>query len=202
MSSEADKEAGVPAQGRVRAFAGGRAGAFRSAFASLFATPSRGSLRLAGVQPGTPPRLDPNSCTGAREVEVMTAGLRAARAIGRAAALDPWRGEEVLPGTGVRAGDRVRNYLYKSLRSYSRQAGTCRIGTDARAVVDTGLRVHGIRGLRVADALVMSCIVSASTNVTAYGIAERAAVLIRPEAAAALRRAARAHEHQPPALAS
>ena len=84
MSSEADKEAGVPVQARVRAFAGGQAGAFRSASASLFAPRSRGSLRLAGVQPGAPPRLDPNSCTGPRDVEVMTARLRAARPIGRA----------------------------------------------------------------------------------------------------------------------
>ena len=61
MSSEPDKEAGVPAQARVHAFAEGRAGAFRSAFASLFAPCGRGSLRLAGAQPGTPPRPDPNS---------------------------------------------------------------------------------------------------------------------------------------------
>jgi choline dehydrogenase len=202
MSSEADKEAGVPAQGCVRAFAGGRAGAFRSASASLFATLSRGSLRLAGAQPGPPPRPDPNSCTGARDVEVMTAGPRAARAIGRAAALDPQRGEEVLPGAGVRADDSVRNYLHQSLRSHSRQAGTCRIGTDPRAVADTDLRVHGIRGLPVADAAVMPCIVSAGTNATVYGVAERAAALIRPDSPAALRRAARADEHQPPASAS
>jgi choline dehydrogenase-like flavoprotein len=44
-----------------------------------------------------------------RDVEVMTAGLRAARAIGQAAALDPWRGEEVLPGVGVRDDDSVRD---------------------------------------------------------------------------------------------
>jgi hypothetical protein len=48
----------------------------------------------------------------------------------------------------------------------------------------------------------MPCIVSAGTNATVYGVAERAAALIRPDAAAVLRRAARAHEHQPPAPAS
>lgn len=63
MSSEADKEAGVPAQACVHAFAEDRAGAFRSAFASLFAPRSRGSLRLSSVQPGMPPRLDPNYYT-------------------------------------------------------------------------------------------------------------------------------------------
>jgi choline dehydrogenase len=57
--------------------------------------------------------------------------------------------------------------------------GTCRIGADAMAVVDTDLRVHGISGLRVADASVMPSIVSANINATVYGIAERAADLIR-----------------------
>lgn len=85
----------------------------------------------------------------------MAAGLRAARAIGNAAALDPWRGEEVLPGPEVQDDDRVRRYLSKSLRTYSHQVGTCRIGTDEMAVVDTELRVRGINGLRVADASVM-----------------------------------------------
>ena len=76
--------------------------------------------------------------------------------------------------------DSVRNYLYKSLRSYSPQVGTCRIGTDTMAVVDTYLRVHGVSGLRVADASVMPSIVSANTNATVYGIAEHAAALLRP----------------------
>ena len=87
----------------------------------------------------------------------------------------------------MRADDSVRNYLHEILRSHSHQVGTCRIGTDARAVVDTDLPVHGIRGRRVADASVMPCIVSASTDATACGIAEHAAALIRPDAAAALR---------------
>ena len=57
--------------------------------------------------------------------------------------------------------------------------GTCRIGTDDMAVVDASLRVHGIEGLRVADASVMPSVVSANTIATVYGIAERAAALIR-----------------------
>jgi choline dehydrogenase-like flavoprotein len=140
---------------------------------------SRGSVRLAGPRPGTAPLLDPNYYADPHDLQVMTAGLRASRAIGNAAALDPWRGEEVLPGPEVQDDDRVRRYLYKSLRTYSHQVGTCRIGTDEMAVVDTELRVRGISGLRVADASVMPSIVSANTNATVYGIAERAAALIR-----------------------
>ncbi|MFC7649976.1 GMC oxidoreductase [Streptosporangium lutulentum] len=106
-------------------------------------------------------------------------GLRVARAIGCTAALDAWRGAEVLPGPEVKDDDSVRAYLYRSLRTYSHQVGTCRMGADDMAVVDTGLRVRGIDGLRVADASVMPSVVSANTNATVYAIAERAAALIR-----------------------
>ncbi|MFE2598786.1 GMC family oxidoreductase [Streptomyces sp. NPDC059396] len=148
---------------------------------SAVAPRSRGSVRLAGARPGTPPRLDPDYYGDPRDLEAMAAALRIARAIGRARALDTWRGEEVLPGPGVRDddGDAVRAYLYASLRTYSHQVGTCKIGTDEMAVVDTELRVRGIGGLRVADASVMPTIVSANTVATVFAIAERAADLLR-----------------------
>jgi len=151
---------------------------FSIAFSAI--TPaSRGSVRLASADPAAPPRVDPNYYADPRDLDVMAAGLRVARAMGRSAALQPWRVQEVLPGPDVHDLDRVRTYLYKSLRTYSHHVGTCRIGTDDLAVVDTSLRVHGIQGLRVADASVMPSIVSANTIATVYGIAERAAALIR-----------------------
>ncbi|SNS37049.1 choline dehydrogenase [Streptosporangium subroseum] len=148
---------------------------------SAMAPRSRGSVRLAAGRPGTAPRLDPNYYGDPRDLTVMAAGLRVARALGSTAALGEWRGEEVLPGPRVKDGDDdgVRAYLYGSLRTYSHQVGTCRIGGDDMAVVDTGLRVRGVDGLRVADASVMPSIVSANTNATVYAIAERAAALIR-----------------------
>jgi choline dehydrogenase len=79
----------------------------------------------------------------------------------------------------VGGDDQLRAYLHRNIRSYSHYAGTCALGTDATAVVDTELRVHGIEGLRVADASVMPSPVSANTNATVYAIAERAAHLVR-----------------------
>ncbi|MEU1410864.1 GMC family oxidoreductase N-terminal domain-containing protein [Streptomyces sp. NPDC005731] len=145
------------------------------------ATPrSRGSVRLASTEPGAMPRLDPNYYGDSRDVEVMTAALRIARAMGRAPAFDPWRGEEALPGPAVHDDDHgsVRDYLYRSLRTYFHHVGTCRMGADDSAVVDGDLRVRGIDGLRVADASVMPSVVSANTNATVCGIAERAADLL------------------------
>ena len=79
----------------------------------------------------------------------------------------------------MQSDDELRSYIPRSLRSYHHLAGTCRIGTDNEAVLDTDLRLRGFEGLRVADASVMPSPVSANTNAAVYAIAERAAELIR-----------------------
>jgi choline dehydrogenase len=142
---------------------------------------SRGSVRLASAEPGTPPLIDPNYYADPRDLHAFTAGLRATRDIGRAAALEPWRGAEVLPGPGVTDDASLRAYLRQNLQTYGHHGGTCRIGTDSEAVVDTDLRVRGVSGLRVADASVMPSPPSANTNATVYAIAERAAALIQAQ---------------------
>jgi choline dehydrogenase len=146
---------------------------------SLMAPFSRGSLRLASRVPGAAPVIDPRYYTDARDPDMMVAGLRMAREIGSADALAPWRSTEALPGASVAGDEQLRAYLCRNIRSYSHYAGTCTLGTGATAVVDTELRVHGIEGLRVADASVMPSPISANTNATVYAIAERAADLIR-----------------------
>jgi choline dehydrogenase len=144
---------------------------------------SRGSVRLASVEPTTPPVVDPDYLGDERDVETMLEGFRIARRIGDAAALAPWRKSEAFPGPELgRDDDSVRDYLNHAVRTYLHPVGTCRMGVDDMAVVDPGdLRVHGLAGLRVADASVMPSIVSANTNATVYAIAERAAHLIRSE---------------------
>jgi choline dehydrogenase len=139
---------------------------------------SRGTVRLSCADPAAAPALDPGYYTDERDLQVMATGLRLAREIGTGTALDPWRGDEVLPGAGVDGDSGVREHLRKNLLPYFHGVGTCRIGADDAAVVDENLRVHGIDGLRVADASVMPSIVSANTNATVYAIAERAAVLL------------------------
>ena len=139
---------------------------------------SRGSVRLAAADPGTRPLIDPNYYADPRDLETTAAGLRVAREIGRAPALDQWRGEEVLPGPDANDEGSLRAHLRMNLRSYYHPGGTCRIGTDEWSVVDTELRVHGTSGLRVADASVMPSPPSANTNATVYAIAERAAAII------------------------
>ncbi|WP_113702243.1 GMC family oxidoreductase, partial [Nonomuraea lactucae] len=145
--------------------------------AGLVTPHSRGRLRLAGADPGVRPLMDPDYLSDGRDVEALLAGLAMVRRIARSTALGPWRGQEVFPGSGV-AGQAARDHLRAQPNSYYHYAGTCRIGTDAMAVVDTELRVRGVRGLSVADASVMPSVPSANTQATVMAIAERAASLI------------------------
>jgi choline dehydrogenase len=146
---------------------------------SLMAPHSRGSVQLRSAEPQTGPRLDPNYLSDLRDIDTLVAGLELARGIGRATALDPWRDAEVHPGPDARSGDTLRAYLRTALQTYHHPVGTCRIGDDDTAVLDTELRVRGISGLRVADASVMPSIVSGNTMASVYGIAERAASLLQ-----------------------
>jgi choline dehydrogenase len=146
---------------------------------ALMAPHSRGSVQLRSAEPHTGPGLDPNYFSDPRDIDVLVAGLDLARTIGRAKALDPWRGAEVHPGPDARSGDSLRAYLRRALQTYHHPVGTCRIGEDNMAVLDTELRVRGIGGLRVADASVMPSIVSGNTMASVYGIAERASALMQ-----------------------
>ncbi|MEU7599145.1 GMC oxidoreductase, partial [Streptomyces sp. NPDC039022] len=91
----------------------------------------------------------------------------------------PWRGREVVPGPDADDDDAVRGFVRRTLTSYCHPVGTCRMGSDPLSVTGPDLRVHGIDGLRVADASVFPSIPSANTVATVYAVAERAADLLR-----------------------
>ncbi len=150
--------------------------------AALTTPRSRGSVRLASSEPGSAPLLDPNHYDDDHDYALMVTAVRAAREIGQAEALGPWRACEVAPGPAIDDDAGLRTYIAETLGSYH-PVGTCRIGTDDLAVVDTALRLRGISGIRVADSSVMPSIVTGYTIATVYAIAERAAELISEPAA-------------------
>jgi choline dehydrogenase len=143
---------------------------------ALLAPRSRGTVTLASADPGAAPRIDPGLLSDDRDVADMLAGLRLARRVGSSPALAPWRTQEVFPGAAVETGDQLRRS--GSVGTYFHPVGTCRLGTGPDAVVDLRLRVHGVDGLRVADASVMPSLPAANTNATVLAIAERAAAII------------------------
>jgi choline dehydrogenase len=148
---------------------------------ALMTPVSRGSLRLNPANPEGSPLIDPNYLADERDVERMVVGLRRAREVGEAKAFSSWRERELFPGPEVRDDETCGDFVRRSLTTFFHPVGTCRIGVDDGAVVDLELRVHGVAGLRVADASVMPSIVSANTNATVLAIAERAVVLMTGE---------------------
>ena len=85
---------------------------------------------------------------------------------------------EVVPGSGYTDAAEIRRILPNIVHSVYHPVGSCRMGSDDRAVVDPELRVRGIDGLRVADASVMPSIVGGNTNAASIMIGERCAELV------------------------
>jgi choline dehydrogenase len=145
--------------------------------AALMQPFSRGSVRLSGPVAGAAPIVDPNYLGDDRDLHTMVTALRRAREIGAANAYDPWRSAEVAPGPAA-DDEALENFARAAYQSYFHPVGTCAMGDTDMSVVDSELRVHGLSGLRIADASVMPSIPSANTAATVYAIAERAAELV------------------------
>ncbi|WP_326837421.1 GMC family oxidoreductase N-terminal domain-containing protein [Amycolatopsis rhabdoformis] len=139
---------------------------------------SRGSVTLASADPTVAPIVDPALLRDPRDVAAMLAGLRLARHIGTAAALDPWRDQEVLPGPAATSPAQEEEFLRRSTGPYFHASGTCALGTGSAAVVDPTLAVHGVTGLRIADASVLPTLIGANTNATVLAVAEKAVDLL------------------------
>jgi choline dehydrogenase len=143
---------------------------------------SRGTLRLTGPAPEDPVALDPNILASEADLESLVAAVELCRRIGAAAALRGWGAVERYPGPSVGTGEEVRDYVRRTAITYHHQVGTCRMGTDAGAVVDPRLRVHGVEGLRVADASVMPSVTTGNTNAPSIMIGERATEFLLADA--------------------
>ncbi|MFE0632928.1 GMC family oxidoreductase [Streptomyces sp. NPDC058864] len=140
---------------------------------------SRGSLRITSDDPYAAPVLDPDYFAEEQDVRAVLSGIRTARQIARSSSLAEWGVEEVSPGLDVVNDQPLGEFAKKYFGSYCHPVGTCAMGEDEASVVDSELRVRGLRGLRVADGSVIPSIPSNNTNATVCAIAERAADLMR-----------------------
>jgi choline dehydrogenase len=139
---------------------------------------SRGAIRLRSTDPDAPLSIDPHCLACDADLEALTASVELAREIGRQAALAEWTAAELYPGPAVRTRDELRDYVRRTAVSYHHQVGTCRMGQGDDAVVDPELRVHGVDGLRVADASIMPFVTTGNTNAPTIMIGEKAAEAI------------------------
>ena len=138
---------------------------------------SRGSVRLASNNSQDAAVIDGNYLGTDADLAAIERAIEVARELGNQRALDGVRAAEVMPGPKATAED-IRDLARLASASFGHPVGTCKIGVDELAVVDPQLRVHGLQGLRVADASVMPRIITGPTNAPTHMIAGRAAQLI------------------------
>jgi choline dehydrogenase-like flavoprotein len=139
---------------------------------------SRGSVSIAAPDPALPPRIQPNYLSAPDDLAVAVAAVKITRAIVAQPALGPYRPSEFRPGPACDSDAEIARAVGDISTSIFHPVGTAAMGNGPRAVVDAQLRVHGIAGLRVADASIMPTITSGNTNAPVMMIAEKAAHMI------------------------
>jgi choline dehydrogenase len=140
---------------------------------------SHGFIALRSNDPLAPPIIQPNYLASEADLHVLVDGIKLARQIVKAHAFDAYRGAEVAPGEAAQSDEAIAEQIREHAETLYHPTGTCKMGSDAMAVVDDQLRVHGVEGLRVVDASIMPSIISGHTNAPTIAIAEKAADLIK-----------------------
>jgi len=139
---------------------------------------SRGSVRLKNPDPAAHPAIKPNYLDAFEDKRVAAQAMRLTRRIVAAKAMQRFAPEEFKPGPGHESDDELVRAAGEIGTTIFHPVGTCKMGQDPMAVVDDKLRVHGVGGLRIADASIMPTITSGNTNAPAIMIAEKASDLI------------------------
>ena len=139
---------------------------------------SRGRVDIRSANPDDAPLIDPNYLSHPDDLKVAADAIRLTRRIVASSALHTFSPEEYLPGAALQTEEELHEAAAKIGTTIFHPVGTCRMGQGAEAVVDAELRVHGIAGLRVADASIMPTIVSGNTCSPTLMIGEKAAQLI------------------------
>ncbi|KAB2346908.1 GMC family oxidoreductase [Actinomadura rudentiformis] len=143
---------------------------------------SRGSIVLRDPEAAHPPRIDPGYFTEPGDLNVLVEGIRSAMDIFDAEALAVHAGDWMDSPAPDATRTAIEAFIRRNASTGFHPVGTCRLGSDNQtSVVDTSLRVHGITGLRIADASVFPHIGRGHPHATVVALAERAADLIRAQ---------------------
>jgi choline dehydrogenase len=144
---------------------------------------SKGHIHITSADPGRPPAINFNFLSAPVDAELTVRAIRIARSIMTAPAMAPLEVGEIAPGAERQTDDEIIDWVKSAAETTYHPVGTCKMGTDAMAVVDPQLRVRGIEGLRVADASIMPTLTSGNTNAPSIMIGEKAADLVLRAAA-------------------
>jgi choline dehydrogenase len=136
---------------------------------------SRGTLEIKSADPNAAPAIQPNFLERESDVATMLDGVKLIRKLAATPALSRWIRCERDPGDACASDDHIIDFVRNKGFTVYHPVGTCKMGSDAAAVVDQKLRVHGMQALRVIDASVMPTVTSGNTNAPVIMIAEKAA---------------------------
>ncbi|MCW8842611.1 MAG: GMC family oxidoreductase N-terminal domain-containing protein, partial [Rhodobacteraceae bacterium] len=134
---------------------------------------TRGTVTLASGDPGDEPRIDPRFLSDERDLATLLKGVRKVLAVLEAPAFAPFRKSELHHITSAISDADLTAHIRARADTIYHPVGTCRMGTGPDAVVDPTLCVHGLTGLRVADASIMPTLISGNTNAPTIMIAEK-----------------------------
>ena len=142
---------------------------------------SRGRVTLANGGESFAPVIDSRFFEQAEDLETLLRGFKESFRLLQADAFQGYQPIDYLPRTGA-SDDELRQYILDNSATIFHPVGTCKMGSGEAAVVDARLRVHGLEGLRVADASIMPTIVGGNTNAPAIMIGEKASDMIKQDA--------------------
>ncbi len=171
-------------------FSGDTAGAALHPFPGFIASvcqlrpESRGFVRIKSNDPTQAPAIQPRYLSSQADRDTVVAGMKLLRKIMTQPAISRYVAEERKPGPQVTSDADLLAYARSSGTTVFHPTSTCRMGSDATAVVDERLRVRGIGGLRVVDASIMPTVVSGNTNAAVVMIGEKGADMILQDAGA------------------
>jgi choline dehydrogenase len=139
---------------------------------------SRGSIHIKSTNPEEPPAIKFNFLSNSLDRETLVSGVKLIRKLMNSETMQEFCGEEVQPGKNLDTDEDILNFIKEKAETVYHPSGTCKMGFDQEAVVDKSLKVHGIKGLRIADASIMPTLVSGNTNAVCMMIGERCADFI------------------------
>jgi choline dehydrogenase len=141
-------------------------------------------VRIKSADPAQAPAIQPRYMTAQHDRDVMVAGMKLLRRVMGQPAIARYIDEELMPGAKVQTDAEYLEFARQKGTTVFHPTSTCRMGSDVTAVVDERLRVHGFKGLRVADASIMPTVVSGNTNAACVMIGEKASDMILQDATA------------------
>ena len=139
---------------------------------------STGSVHIKSADPAEPPAIRFNFLSTEHDRTGIVTVLRKGRELMATSPLKEVTGQEIAPGAHLQSDADLLEWVRNNAETTYHPVGTCKMGNDPRAVVDPELRVHGIAGLRIADASIMPTLTSGNTNAPAIMIGEKCAAMV------------------------